>query len=173
MDQPQPLPGDFGLTKVRGLAGAFINFGQLFIGDFSPVQHALVYVGDGMVVQAMPSGAEMIPLEDASPVVKWSTGLIPLTDDERLRICVEAKSCVGTPYSFLDYLYLALERFGVRTRLIRDLVASEKALICSQLVDAVYKRAGVDLFPEVELSGDITPGDLWKLLKEKEADVRP
>ena len=167
-----PLPGDFGLTKIRGLAGAFVNFGQWFVGDFAPVQHALVYVGDGMVVQAMPSGAECIPLEEASPVVKWSTGLVELTDYQRLMICSEARHLVGTPYSFLDYLSIALERLGVRPKLICDRVASEKSLICSQLVDVAYKRAGVDLFPEVELSGDITPGDLWKLLKEKEAHVR-
>ena len=63
----EPLPGDIGLTKIGGLAGAFVNFGQWFVGDFAPVQHALVHIGGGMGVQAMPSGAELIPLEQASP----------------------------------------------------------------------------------------------------------
>lgn len=167
----EPLPGDFGLTKISGVAGAFVNFGQWFAGDFAPVQHALVYVGDGLVVQAMPSGAELIPLTEASPVVKWSTGLIDLTSQTREDIADEAYGLVGTPYSFLDYLSIALTRLGVPSQLIRDRVASSGHLICSQLVVEAYARAGVDLFPGT-FPGDVTPGDLWNLLKEKEADAR-
>lgn len=167
----EPMVGDFGLTKIRGLAGAFVSFGQWFVGDFAPVQHALVYVGNGMVVQAMPSGAELIRLSEASPVVKWSTGLVPLGDGEREVICREAKALVGTPYSFLDYVSIALERLGVRPRWVLERVASSGRLICSQLVCEAYRRAGVELFPG-EFPGDQTPGDLFRLLKNLEsADV--
>ncbi|MEU0159013.1 hypothetical protein ABZ154_09275 [Streptomyces sp. NPDC006261] len=164
----EPQPGDFGLTKIGGLAGAFVNFGQWFVGDFAPVQHALVYIGNGMVVQAMPSGAEVIRLEDASPVVEWSTGLIPLTEQERFDICVEALLLEHTPYSFLDYLSIALERLGMRSRLIRDYVESSNHLICSQLVVLAYERAGIHLFPGT-FHGDHTPGDLYHLLKDLES----
>ncbi|MEU0912145.1 hypothetical protein [Streptomyces althioticus] len=164
----EPKVGDFGLTKIRGLAGAFVNFGQWFVGDFAPVQHALVYVGFGYVVQAMPSGAELIKLEDASPVVKWSTDLVDLTDQERVHIALEARKLVGTPYSFLDYVSIALERLGMRSKLIRDRVEGSGHLICSQLVVEAYSRAGVELFPGT-FPGDVTPGDLHKLLKELEA----
>lgn len=166
----EPLSGDFGLTKIRGLAGAFVSFGQWFVGDFAPVQHALVYVGDGWVVQAMPSGAELIRLNQASPVVKWSTGLVPLGAGEREVICREAVQLVGTPYSFLDYVSIALERFGIRPKFVRDMVASSERLICSQLVELVYERAGVDLFPG-SWPGDCTPGDLYHLLKDLESDA--
>jgi cell wall-associated NlpC family hydrolase len=168
----EPKLGDFGLTKIKGLAGAFITFGQWFVGDFAPVQHALVYVGDGMVVQAMPSGAELIRLEDASPVVKWSTGLVPLTEEEQEEVMWQALDLVGTPYSFLDYLSIALKRLGVPSRLIRDRVRDSGHLICSQLVVEAYRRAGVELFGPDTFPGDYTPGDLWKLLKEMEADAR-
>jgi uncharacterized protein YycO len=167
MTETQPLPGDIGLTKIGGLAGLFVNFGQWFVGDFAPVQHALIYVGDGMVVQAMPSGAELIPLEEASPVVKWSTGLIKLTDQQREAIADEAYGLVGTPYSFLDYVSIALERLGIRPRWVLERVASSGHLICSQLVVEAYRRAGVDLFPG-KFPGDSTPGDIWKLLKNLE-----
>lgn len=93
----EPRAGDIGLTKIGGFAGAFVNFGQWFVGDFAPIQHALVYVGDGMVVQAMPSGAEMVPLEEASPVVMWSTDLIGFHGFEREIISEQAKALVGTP----------------------------------------------------------------------------
>lgn len=168
----EPRPGDFGLTKIDGLAGAFVSAGQWLVRDFAPVQHALVYVGNGMVVQAMPSGAELVSLDEARPVVKWSTGLIDLTEGQRINLRIEALSLVGTPYSFLDYLSLALTRFGVHSKLIRDRVASSGHLICSQLVCEAYRRAGVHLFPPDTFPGDYTPGDLWNLLKEKEADAR-
>lgn len=166
----EPRPGDIGLTKIGGLAGAFVSFGQWFVGDFAPVQHALIYVGDGMVVQAMPSGAELIRLEDASPVVMWPTGLIPLTEGDRLAIADHARLLVGTPYSFLDYLSIALERFGIHSKLIRDRVASSGHLICSQLAVLAYERAGIELFPNT-FPGDVTPGDLYHLLKDLEANA--
>ncbi|MFJ3084376.1 hypothetical protein ACIPJG_32110 [Streptomyces halstedii] len=163
----EPRKGDIGLTKIGGLAGAFVNFGQWFVGDFAPVQHALIYVGHGMVVQAMPSGAEILPLEEASPVVMWSTGLIELTAEQRSHIAYEAVKLVGTPYSFLDYLSIALERLGFRSKLIRERVMASGHLICSQLCVLAYERAGIDLFPGM-FPGDQTPGDLYHLLKDLE-----
>lgn len=160
-----PLPGDFALTKIRGLAGAFVGAGQFLVGDAAPVHHAFVYVGDDMVVQAMPGGAELIPLEDASPAVAWSTGRFSLTIWQRDVIVDEALRLVGTPYSFLDYASIAAAHFHVRPRLVRDFVASTGHMICSQLVDEVYKRAGVSLFDDGRLPGDVTPGDLWRLVK--------
>lgn len=162
-----PLPGDFGLTKIGGFTGKAIAAGQALIGDTAPVQHALVYVGNGLVVQAMPGGAEVIALEDASPVVEWSTGKIPLTDTERLDVGANALVLVGTPYSFMDYASIGLAHFRVRPAWVTDFIASTGHLICSQLVDEVYLRAGVHLFDDGRLPGDVTPGDLWKLLNPK------
>ncbi|WNI28631.1 hypothetical protein [Streptomyces sp. ITFR-6] len=162
-----PQVGDFGLTKITGITGKAIAVGQALIGDAAPVQHALVYVGNGMIVQAMPSGAELIRLEDASPVVEWSTGHFELDDQTRFNIAMEARSLVGTPYSYLDYVSLGLAHFHVRPRLVRNFVASTGHLICSQLVDEVHLRADVHLFDDGRLPGDVTPGDLWKLLHAK------
>lgn len=162
-----PLPGDFALTKIGGITGKFVAAGQALIGDAAPVQHAFVYVGDGQVVQAMPGGAELIQLEDASPVVQWSTGHFELDDQTRFNIAMEARSLVGTPYSYLDYASLALAHFRVRPAWVTGYIASTGHLICSQLVDEVYLRAGVHLFDDGRLPGDVTPGDLWKLLNPK------
>lgn len=160
-----PQPGDFALTRIEGWTGRLIRAGLWLNGDGSPVQHALVYVGGGMVVQAMPNGAEYIPLVDASPPVVWSTGKIPMTSEERWDIVTEACHLVGTPYSFADYAYLGLARFGLRPAWLREYIASERSLICSQLVDVCYQRAGVQLFDDGRLPGDVTPGDLWRLLQ--------
>lgn len=160
-----PLPGDFALTRVSGITGRLIAAGQWLIGDGAPVQHAYVYVGNGMIVQAMPGGAEVIRLEDANAPVIWSTGIIPLTAAQRVRICVFAKSLVGTPYSFIDYLSIGLATWHIRPRWVREYIASTGHQICSQLVDYAYGLAGVELFADGRLPGDVTPGDLWRLFQ--------
>lgn len=162
-----PQPGDFALTKISGITGAFISAGQYLVGDGAPVQHALIYVGNGQIVQAMPGGAELIPLEDANTPVIWSTGKIPLTAAQRRAITNEAINLVGTPYSFLDYGSIALAHYRIRPAWVRDFVADSGHLICSQLVDEAYLRASVHLFDDGRLPGDVTPGDLWKLLSAK------
>ncbi|MER7922150.1 hypothetical protein ABTY96_03265 [Streptomyces sp. NPDC096057] len=163
----RPQPGDFALTKIDGVTGRFIAAGQWLVGDASPVQHALIYVGNGMIVQAMPGGAELIPLEEANEPYVWSTGRIPLTAAERVQIVGAARGLVGTPYSFLDYGSIALAHYRIRPAWVRDFVADSGHLICSQLVDEAYLRAGVHLFDDGRLPGDVTPGDLWKLLHPK------
>ncbi|MFD4234276.1 hypothetical protein [Streptomyces sp. NPDC058542] len=162
-----PLPGDFALTRISGITGRLVVAGQALVGDAAPVQHAFVYVGNGMVVQAMPGGAELIPIEEASPVVQWSTGHFALTEDQCDAMVVEAVALVGTPYSFLDYASIALAHYRIRPAWVRDFVADTGHMICSQLVDEVYLRAGVHLFDDGRLPGDVTPGDLWKLLNPK------
>lgn len=160
-----PQPGDFALAKITGLTGRLVDAGQTLVGDRAPIQHAYVYVGGGYIVQAMPNGAEMIRLEDASPPVIWSTGLVSLTAWQRASIVGEAERLVDTPYSFADYLSIGLAYFHVRPAWVRDYIADTGHMICSQLVDEVYKRAGVHLFDDGRLPGDVTPGDLWKLLQ--------
>lgn len=162
-----PQPGDFALTRIKGLTGAFVAAGQALVGDAAPVQHAFVYVGNGYIVQAMPGGAEKIRLDEASEPVIWSTGAFDLTAAERMRICFEARSLVGTPYSFLDYASIALAHWRIRPQWVRDYVAATGHMICSQLVDEVYRRAGVDLFADDRIPGDVTPGDIYKLLRPK------
>ncbi len=162
-----PLPGDFALTKIGGVTGKFVAAGQALIGDAAPVQHAFIYVGDGLIVQAMPGGAEMIPLAEASEPVLWSTGIIPLTWDQRKRMMHDAMALVGTPYSFLDYASIGLAYYRIRPAWVREFVADTGHMICSQLVDEVHFRADSHLFDDGRIPGDVTPGDLWKLLRPK------
>jgi uncharacterized protein YycO len=162
-----PLPGDFALTKISGITGRLVAAGQALVGDAAPVQHVFVYVGDGQIVQAMPGGAELIQLKDASAPVVWSTGYFDLTTEQRARISAAAIWLVGTPYSFLDYASIGLAHYRIRPAWVRDFVADTGHMICSQLVDEVYLRAGVHLFDDGRLPGDVTPGDLWKLLHPK------
>jgi uncharacterized protein YycO len=160
----EPRPGDFALTRIDGITGRAIALGQRLIGDGAPVQHAMLYVGDGMVVQAMPGGAECIPLSAANAPVVWSSDVIRLTDYERQVIASTGYSLIGTPYSFLDYASIGLATFHIRPAFVRRFVADSDHMICSQLVDFAYDMAGVHLFSDGRIPGDVTPGDLYRLL---------
>jgi hypothetical protein len=162
-------PGDIALTRISGFTGKAIAAGQWVIGDAAPVQHAMIYVGGGYVVQAMPGGAEMIPLADANEPVIWSTDVIPLTAARRIKIAAIARAMVGTPYSYTDYLSIGLAAAHIRPRFVRDYVATSGHMICSQLVDYAHDIAGSHLFTDGRMVGDVTPGDLWKLLRSKGA----
>jgi len=161
-------PGTFGLTKIGGLLGVLISLGQWLVGDASRFTHAFIVLDDGTVMEAMPSGARIRTLDHAEthhPIAfSWA---IELTVDERTRIVEEARACEGVRYGFSAYLHLALSRLGVRwSWLIRHLEHNGRA-ICSQLVDDVYRRAGVQLFDDGRAPFDVTPGDLANLLIER------
>lgn len=157
------LTGQFGLSKIGGALGFWIGVGQLLCGDAAPVSHAFVVVGD-QVVEAMPSGARLTPLEryyGRSDV--WFSDL-PLTEEERFVVAENALALLGTRYGFADYLALALNLWGARPKWLRDYIAASGRLICSQLVDTVYAKTGIHLFPDGRDYGAVTPGDLYRYL---------
>jgi cell wall-associated NlpC family hydrolase len=162
-----PLPGDIALTRISGFTGKAISAGQALIGRASPVQHAMIYVGSGMVVQAMPGGAELIPLADANEPVIWSTGAIVLTAAQRSKIATAARGLVGTPYSYVDYGSIGLAAAHIRPRFVRDYVADTGHMICSQLVDYAHFLGGSHLFTDGRIPGDVTPSDLYALFQER------
>ncbi|WP_051055272.1 MULTISPECIES: hypothetical protein [Kitasatospora] len=152
---------------MGGSSGRLIRIGQFLNGDgFADYEHAFVCVGDGQLVEAQPGGAVLRPLSeyDGRPAL-WSTGRIPLTDEQRAAVAAAARSCLGTPYSFADYLALAAVRLHLPGGApLRRFVASTKHMICSQLVDQCYQDAGVHLFTDHRWPGYVTPADLARLL---------
>lgn len=165
-----PRPGDFFLVPIEGTVGKLIQFGQWLNGDgFRPVQHAGIYIGDGYTVEAYPKGAEKCSLSGpAYDGIIWSTDHIELTPTQRGQIVAHALDYVvaKTPYSFLDYVSIALARFGLRPRWLKRYIASTGHMICSQLVDQAYQDAGVKLFSDDRIPGDVTPADLYNLLRD-------
>lgn len=156
------LTGQYGLTKIRGRVGWWVGLGQFVIGDASAFTHAFVVVGKD-VVEAMPSGAQLTPLSvytDGARAKDTVFSDLDLTDTQRAVICSAARDLIGTPYSFADYLALALDHWGIRPKWLRRYIADSKRLICSALVDHVMLQAGVHLFSDGRDPGDVTPGDL-------------
>lgn len=161
----QPELGDFALVRTNDIGGRLIR-----IGTDSFFNHALLYVGNGNVIEARPSGAGYNTVDAYSRedyYLTWSTGAWPLTDEQRKDIVLWSVAHVGTPYSWLDIAALSAKTFHVKFPGLDKRITRSDRLICSQLVDQAWEAAGVHLFDDGRLSQDVTPGDLWKLLLHK------
>jgi hypothetical protein len=160
-----PRPGMFGLVQGEGLVGAGIRLGQRLIGDRSPYTHAFVVVDDDQIVEAQPQGAILAPrskYDQYTVTYSWS---ITLSGREEHKIVTRALSLIGTRYGFSDYLALALHHWRIRPPRLERYIASNNRMICSQLVDEVYLNAGIHLFSDGRAPGDVTPGDLARVLQ--------
>jgi uncharacterized protein YycO len=157
-----PQPGDFGVVQIHGYGGKLISIAQALIGCPSRFSHAFLVLDNGEIVQGEPGGAKIYPLSVMEHRGAVYSSL-PLTDTQRAAIVAAGRSMAGTPYSWVDYAAIGLQRLGMPFKALRDYVSDSGHMICSQLVDAAYQRAGVDLFPN-RAPGNVTPGDLARLI---------
>jgi uncharacterized protein YycO len=157
-----PMPGDFGVVRTHGWAARWIR-----IGTDSPVNHAVVYIGRGLVIEARPKGAGYAPLEQYARA-RWSSGVpaLALTAAQRAAIPSAAAKLVGTPYSWLDIAALSLATFGLRWRWVNERIERTDRLICSQLADRLRQAVGNHLFTDGRISCEVTPGDLLGLIEQ-------
>lgn len=160
----EPQPGDFGLTQISGNVGKLIRVGQWLNGNgFANYEHAFVYIGGGLIVEAEPGGARVRPVTEYKDIY-WSTGHFDLTGAERNTIITYAEHYVGTPYSFLDYFSIAAHRLHLWTPGLKHYIGTSKHMICSQLVSQCYDDAGIKLY-DGEWPGYITPEGLYDLIR--------
>lgn len=168
-----PPPGSFGLSRIGGLLGKLIAAGQAFSGDGSRWTHAFVVLDRGEVIEAMPGGARIVPLADRlthpevvfcdAPIQGWLAEHSQSRYSEivlREWVVREARKLDRVGYGYLQYLALGLVALGFQPEWLRRYIASKNRMICSQLVDEVYRRAGIQLFDDGRLPQDVTPGDL-------------
>lgn len=161
-----PKPGDFGLTTIGGVLGFFVSLGQHLAGDSSKYTHAFIVLDNNTVLAAQPGGARVDLLSDYTNRAIYSD--MDLTDDQRHAIVEQAKKLEGIPYSFLDYLAIALARFGIKPKWLIKFISNKGHMICSQLVDEVYRRVGIKLFNDGRLPQEVTPGDLLYVLAKEQ-----
>lgn len=158
----EPLPGDIGLTKIKGFVGILVRIMQILNGDFAKPTHVYVVLDDGTVFEAQPGGAVITPLIEYDKrwkeYVDW-----PLTEDQRHRIVSRARTYVGTGYNWTTYFYLAAYRLHFRPKWLKCRVQNDKRLICSQAADKIYADEGVHLFNDGRMPYDLTPGDFGRL----------
>lgn len=161
-----PRPGDFFLAPMPGWGGRAIGIAERLNGQGKlKIQHAGMYMGNDLTVEAYPGGAIQGDITRFHPTsLVWSSGLIELTPEQRLNLCKAAIGYLHVPYSDLDYVALAAHRFHIPAPHLRAYIASTKHMICSQLVDQCYLDAGVHLFDDGRWPGYVDPGALFHLL---------
>ena len=155
-------PGDFAVVSSPGRGGRLITFLEWANGDgFGPYGHAFIYMGDGKICQAKPSGAAIDPIGTYDTIL-WSSGIIPLTEGQRVAITAYAAHVANmhTGYSWADYAALAAKRLRIPFPHLKAYIAGSGHQICSQLVDSAYVAAGVHLFDDGRWPGMVTPMDL-------------
>lgn len=159
------FPGDFAVVATHSRIGWLIR-----LVTRSHYNHAWVYLGGGLIVEAEGSGAVVSQLTnyDGCPVL-WSN--MTLTDTQRATIVATAKDVARrrVPYSWIDDACIAATAlFGVHVPTwVRHRLASTEHLMCSQLVDVCYQSAGIDLVPSKALPGDVSPGDLADVIAHR------
>jgi hypothetical protein len=158
---------------MGGDSGKLIRLGQYLNGDgFGDYEHAFVFLGNDLIVEAEPKGAKMNALHYDN--VMWSAGKFDLSVKQRMDICNAARGYIGTPYSAMDYFALAAKRLHLGPLIpgLRRYVETSKHMICSQLVDKCYQDAGFQLFKDDQnhgrhdtgrWNGYVTPGSLYEL----------
>lgn len=198
-------PGCIGFGPIRGAAGALVSAGQLLLGEGFHVgkldiRHVFVVTEPGPaigsnlgVVEAMPSGARMMPLNES----RWTPeyAYVRLPEDypgQAADAAAIARAMIGTPYSFASYAALAAWRFGWKTpRLEKWINRREPSepfegngthaqngtdgfvrlpaeAICSVLADQAWALTGKQVMPEGTPHQCVTPGALAAALLETE-----
>lgn len=152
----QPQYGDYGVVKTGGFFGKLIR-----LGTVSRWNHAFIYVGNGQIVGADPTGVAVSPLSNY-PKVAWNKHEV-LTPEQRDSIVSHALQAIGRPYNFGIIAMLAFRALGVKIFPMKfiNFLAKHDGYICSELVAECYAQAGVPICETPDLCN---PGDLAERL---------
>lgn len=134
----------------------------------SKVSHVAIYVGEGMIVEALETGrVELNPLDNYfNEKYRWMIRRINDITEKQKRILIDAVSeYIGDRYDWFQLITLGI------FLLIRKLTgfrwywvigqSRENMMICSELFCVGAVKAGINLFPNIKLKA-ITPELLYK-----------
>jgi uncharacterized protein YycO len=154
----EPRVGDFGVVKTNGWIGWLIR-----LGTNSRWNHTFIYVGDGLIVEANPTGVALTNVS-VYPNIAWNHHE-ELSVEKRSIIAEHAKSLVGKPYGFIDIITIIFRTFGLDlfgTKKFWKPFSLRQGYICSELVAESYGKADVTLIGKPNYL--VTPGDLAERL---------
>lgn len=172
-------PGDFAVVRTHDSASRFIQIGEWLAvraerwGQHVPKlnedwEHAILYVGGEVdnILEAESGGAQFRAFHYAPEDVLWSsdTPSLALTYDQRRQTQSLAWKYWHTPYSWLDYDAIALHALHIPAPWLKSYIASDKHMICSQLVDQCRLDMGSHLFNDGRWPGFVMPLDLRFLI---------
>lgn len=173
--------GSFFVVDVAGPGGYWIGLAQALAGNASRYKHAgVVRDAQGAILEGEPHGARLGNLSEYAgrAVLVCDGPILSLPEEEqaaaRARVAAAIDHREGTPYSWLDYGAIALlhavdalpkwlrKVLRPLAERLRRYVAATGHAQCAQLVDLVYRDAGIHLFsdPARREEGDVMPADL-------------
>jgi cell wall-associated NlpC family hydrolase len=157
----EPPLGSVGMTQIHGPVGLGIRLGQWANGSgFEDFEHVVIYIGNGLIVEAEPGGARIAELSEYNgDTIVW----LHCPPQYGQAVADAARALVGTPYSFLDYDALALHRLHIPAPGLRNYISASGHAICSQLADIAAQRGGWELFDDGRWPGYVVPGDIYRL----------
>ena len=153
-----PRPGDYGVVKTNGPLGKAIR-----VGTLSRWNHAVIYMGDGVIIEARPTGVKFGSIKEY-PNIAWNQHEYGLTDEKRTKIVNFAIDQIGKPYGYFDIFLILFRILGLKLPPAKFWVklARRQGYICSELVAEAYGSAGYTLSGKPDAL--VTPGDLAERL---------
>lgn len=122
----------------------------------SDYNHAGIYVGHGVVYEALADGFNRREYGD------MKQHLLNGVDVYRMRKKIDQKAikraiiaCAGIKYGYVDLL-----KFLIYILTGKRFNKSSARLICSEAIAKVYRTSGYDLFPSIKNLDYISPSDL-------------
>jgi len=159
MTSYEPRIGDYGVVRTGGFFGKLIR-----LGTISRWNHAFIYVGNGKIVEANPTGVALSNLSDY-PLVAWNQHE-ELSAEQRNAIVYHANLAIGRPYNFGIIFMLAFRALGVKIfpKKFLHYLANHAGYICSELVAECYQKAGFPVCanPDVCNPGDLAERLIWQ-----------
>jgi len=137
----EPMLGDYFVVHTTGIPAKLIQ-----IGTRSKWNHAGIYIGNGEIIEARPTGVKKAPVTKYNelPII-WSNK--DLNQEQRENIASFAKKFENDGYGIWSIVSLGFKclTFGIPLIPADWIAIREKRVICSQLVAWVYSHAGIKL----------------------------
>jgi hypothetical protein len=135
----KPNVGDFFVVHTTGFAARLIQ-----LGTWSKWNHAGIYIGDDMIIEARPRGVTLshISKYDNHDIL-WSTEPEPpFTEAEGEKLRQFALIFVGDSYNIWSIIALGFKSLGISLFPAIKRANNIHSVICSQLVACIWSHMG-------------------------------
>jgi len=137
----KPNIGDYFVVHTTGIAARLIQ-----LGNWSKWNHAGIYIGDDLIIEARPTGVSISNIHkyEDKPIL-WSTSHdSPFTEAEAEELHRFALTFVGDSYGIWSIIALGFKclTFGIPLIPADWFAEKEHSVICSQLVAWVWSHMG-------------------------------
>lgn len=162
-------PGDFFLTEISGkYPKLIVNLGQMICGEPSQFSHAGIYLGNNLVLEGMPGGAQVNEIfkYNNKPFIHSYWDLTYLQRQDLVNaawVYAPHGAKAGVGYSLGTYAAIGLHaRFPkYNGEPLKNYISKTGEAICSQLVDQINLDAGLHMFQDNRWPGYVMPSSLF------------